>query len=274
MIRKAGKRGDTLIEVMLAVGIFSMVAVAIVSVMSGGTSSSQTALETTLTREEIDNQAEALRFIQRAYLADTKTGKNSPYGGLWKHITSLAVNASGTYTNDSRVEQYSKFRPTDCNSLYDTNGEATSKGFIIDPNGFAGYEESYRNSPDFSKIVYRNSGLTGSALQPASTYPHIVYSKNGFATSAGDTELISDEDTATGTNSKFYRAEGIYIIAIKDPKGTSLANTNTASATDSSAYYDFYIRTCWYGAGDQAPSTISTVVRLYNPDLITDSTNL
>ena len=48
MAKHVGKRGDTLIEVMLAVGIFSMVAVAVVAVMSGGTSSAQTALETTL----------------------------------------------------------------------------------------------------------------------------------------------------------------------------------------------------------------------------------
>ena len=74
MIKRVGKRGDTLIEVMLAVGIFSMVAVAVVAVMSGGTSSAQTALETTLAREEIDAQAEALRFIQASYIADKNSG--------------------------------------------------------------------------------------------------------------------------------------------------------------------------------------------------------
>ena len=61
------KKGDTLIEVLLAVGIFSMIAISVVAVMSGGTSSAQTALETTLTREEIDAQAEALRYIHDSY---------------------------------------------------------------------------------------------------------------------------------------------------------------------------------------------------------------
>ena len=70
MTKCVSKRGDTLIEVMLAVGIFSMVAVAVVAVMSGGTSSAQTALETTLAREEINTQAEALRFIQSSYIAE------------------------------------------------------------------------------------------------------------------------------------------------------------------------------------------------------------
>ena len=64
------KKGDTLIEVLLAVGIFSMIAISVVAVMSGGTSSAQTARETTLAREAIDAQAEALRFIQTAYISD------------------------------------------------------------------------------------------------------------------------------------------------------------------------------------------------------------
>ena len=51
------KKGDTLVEVTLAIGIFSMIAIAVASVMSGGTASAQLALETTLAREEIDTQA-------------------------------------------------------------------------------------------------------------------------------------------------------------------------------------------------------------------------
>jgi type II secretory pathway pseudopilin PulG len=64
------KRGDTLIEVTLAVGIFSMIAVAVVATMSSGTTNAQTALETTLARAEIDAQAEALRFIQTSASAN------------------------------------------------------------------------------------------------------------------------------------------------------------------------------------------------------------
>ena len=46
--------GDTLVEVTLAIGIFSMVAIAVVAVVSGSTSGAQSALETTVTREQID----------------------------------------------------------------------------------------------------------------------------------------------------------------------------------------------------------------------------
>ena len=81
------KKGDTLIEVLLAVGIFSMIAISVVAVMSGGTSSAQTALETTLAREEIDAQAEALRYIHDSYIND-KNSDNSdlPTVALWRKI--------------------------------------------------------------------------------------------------------------------------------------------------------------------------------------------
>ena len=62
-------RGDTLVEVSLAIGIFSMVAIAAVSVINGSTNGAQSSLESTITREEIDGQAEALRFIQSAYVS-------------------------------------------------------------------------------------------------------------------------------------------------------------------------------------------------------------
>ncbi len=66
-------RGDTIIEVLLAITIFSMVAVGVITVMNQGTSSAQRALETTLVRQQIDAQAEALRAVHQALTADSDT---------------------------------------------------------------------------------------------------------------------------------------------------------------------------------------------------------
>lgn len=268
MAFKVGKRGDTLIEVMLAVGIFSMVAVAVISVMSGGTSSSQTALETTLTREEIDNQAEALRFIQRAYIGDVRTGQNSPYGRLWQEVTNKAYNSGNAVAVQDLKAEISNYHPSDCKSLYE-GGEASQHGFIIDPKGFTNYETKFDSNNESQRahaideiIISYDSGK----LQPASTYPHLIY--GGANNTDLDNSLISDENTAIGSNS-LYRSEGIYVIAVKDPNDTDLANSKNNFGD--SAYYDFYIRTCWYGTGDQSPSSISTVIRLYNPDVTNDS---
>lgn len=275
MIIKALKRGDTLIEVMLAVGIFSMVAVAVVSVMSGGTSGSQTALETSLTRQEIDNQAEALRFIQRSYIGDVRTGVTSPYGYLWSQIASKAYTQSNaSLMNDDSILNY---HPNNCKDLYnDTNSELHKYGFIIDPQGFADYEneflianhDSTKEKAAMKKILFSGNDID-SKLQPASTYPHLFYSNLNHASEA-DTEL-NDRGTTAVAGQKLYQAQGIYVVAVKDPNDTSLANKKMN--TDGSGYYDFYIRTCWYGTGDQSPSTISTVIRLYNPDVITDPAN-
>lgn len=66
-------RGDTIIEVMLAFTVFAMLAVGAMSIMNQGVASAQEALETTLVREEIDGQAEALRFLHQAYMDDPTT---------------------------------------------------------------------------------------------------------------------------------------------------------------------------------------------------------
>ena len=92
------KKGDTLVEVTLAIGIFSMIAIAVASVMSGGTASAQLALETTLAKEEIDTQAEAIRFVHANYIAN-KDNPSHPYVKLWKTITNKAINILD-YGND------------------------------------------------------------------------------------------------------------------------------------------------------------------------------
>ena len=55
--------GDTLIEVMLATAVFSAVAVGCLTVMNRGLSIAQQSLESTLVRQQIDAQAEMLRFV-------------------------------------------------------------------------------------------------------------------------------------------------------------------------------------------------------------------
>ena len=126
------KKGDTLIEVALAIGIFSMVAIAVVTVMTGGTSSTQTALETTLAREEIDVQAEALRFIHDSYITDDVA--DNVYTKVWKKITDNAVDIK----NSSNPTKYTQYNPTSCQKDIYENDDITSKAFVINPRAFSG----------------------------------------------------------------------------------------------------------------------------------------
>lgn len=74
------QKGDTLIELVLAFAIFSIAAVSALAVMNRGIALSQHSLETTLARQQMDTQAETIR-----YLRDT----SSP---LWDTIKNRADN--------------------------------------------------------------------------------------------------------------------------------------------------------------------------------------
>lgn len=254
MHRLKKNRGDTLIEVTIAVGIFSMVAIAVVSVISSSTSSAQSALETTVTREEIDAQAEALRFIQSSYLAGGQSNLtgNIKYKSIWEAITARALDA-GSSTLDI-YQKATNYNPSSCDVLYNSENDTSlfaQKAFLIDTKKL-GLDYKSKAATEIeantNEIVV---GATKDKFVEASTYPRLLYS---------DTDSLE-------------RAEGIYVIALKDPCSTNVVGGQNTSACPTgskgvAAYYDFYIRTCWYGPGADRPSTISTVIRLYDPEVI------
>lgn len=97
------QRGDTIIEVLFATTVFSLIAVGVLSIMNQGTAMAQRALEITLVREQIDAQADALRFLNHAYIADY--GRNRSATEKWNavvvsnEVTQAA--AFGSIVNDS-----------------------------------------------------------------------------------------------------------------------------------------------------------------------------
>ena len=262
------KRGDTLIEVALAIGIFSMVAIAVVSVVSGSTSSAQSALELTITREEIDAQAEAIRFIHTSYIAGGRSNAsgNDKYEKLWNNIVSKAIDPSDP--NQQQIaEAVLSYNPSECQSIYndgDNDITLSEQGaFVINTRNLG---QTYNNNftaiektAFFDSIILRPTA-ENNVFQTTTTYPRMVY--GGLESSD---ESIYDRNADNALKS----AEGIFVIAIKDSGNTSVVNTSngTTSAKATSAYYDFYIRTCWFSAGASRPSTVSTVIRLQDPNI-------
>ena len=236
------RKGDTLIEVCIAIGIFSLIAIGVAAVMSSGVAGSQTALETTLSREEIDAQADALRFIHESRMREQNDGYKTEdgsetYTAIWNTITEGAISAK-----ESGIESVTQYNPSTCKSLYsNTNPEdpdqrgiiAKQNGFIIDTRQLStpGQAIHYVNSNDDNKVKF----------DEAQTYPRLLYKDDGSLGSA----------------------EGLYIVAVKD-KGTQMI-VDGKNTTSASAYYDFYIRSCWYGTDADRPTAISTVIRLYDP---------
>ncbi|MBR2998511.1 hypothetical protein IKF34_01930 [Candidatus Saccharibacteria bacterium] len=227
------RKGDTLIEVTLAVGIFSMIAIAVVSVMSAGTSNAQTALETTLAREEIDVQAETLRFIHTAY---TNHGEadNTQFVKIWDEIVENANDPSMSIT---------QYYPDTCSELYTgDNNIAKQNAFVLNPN---------KLDSDDGLVKAKSDASLNPTFRQAQTFPRIIYKE------ADASSLISAE------SGKISRVEGIYIVPVKDKQTTIICNNKNCKSE--SAFYDFYIRTCWYGSNADRPSSISTLIRLYNP---------
>lgn len=248
------KKGDTLIEVTIAIGIFSMIAIAVASVMSSGTSGSQTALETTLAREEIDAQAEALRFVQSAYInarndkSSSATSTGSRYESLWKKIAASAIDLADV---DSAVTQ---FAPSSCEDLYNKDSEGygnifQQKAFILNPKQLSNGDSAFISVTDPS---------VSAKFAPTTTYPHLIFGDSG------DDNDSTDSLVSTTVRDNLYQAAGIYVVAVRDADTTTIINAGDKPV---SAFYDFYIRTCWYGTDATRPSTISTVVRLYDPDI-------
>lgn len=272
-------KGDTLIEVALAIGIFSMVAVSVVAVVSGSTSSAQSALELTVTREEIDAQAEALRFIQSSYLMGGMSNiagfTQEKYSLIWKEITSHAIDIKNQ-DNDPVANAVLNYNPDTCQELYEYKEnnynyikDSNQKAFIINTRNLGATDTTYQNYKDGSgpetfikeQVVLSADRLLADGtpiFQPSLTYPRILFN--------GDNGDALYNDISRDGIANIEKVEGLFIVAVKD-SGSLVVRPNDIS-TDTPAYYDFYIRSCWYNPGADRPSTISTVIRLQDPAVI------
>ena len=280
------KHGDTLIEVTLCIAIFSLVAVLSLNLMNNGVSNAQRTLEITMARNEIDAQAEALRYIHSSYVAERQLSQSqSQFRKLWDAIRDIA-NTSNELENSSFDSVQFDINTLDsCSEAYGIDGGYARVGsavyslnsFVLNtrlllPDSDTSYAgDSYDTvMKDIVVGMIRVEGETEqqpNKLWSPSLYPRIVYESKGSLADS-DSRGISAENANSNIDgslveSKIYdrisRAEGIWIVA---------AGEGTASNITKSSYYDFYIRTCWHSVGERAPSTITTIVRLYNPEVI------
>lgn len=95
---KNRERGDTIIEVLFAVTVFSLVAVGGLSIMNQGITTSQRALEITLARQEIDAQAESLRFLHDAYVSVYKVSSSYVGAAQQWELMIASIIETGTFT--------------------------------------------------------------------------------------------------------------------------------------------------------------------------------
>lgn len=157
-------RGDTLIEVLFAITVFSLIVVTSMSLMNQGVAASQRSLETTLVRQQIDGQAEALRFLHESYVQAYQSGQT------FNLTDAIATPAEEYYKIIQFVDrggntQASPFGSnTTCVVPYSTN-----KDFIINAVS--------------AKII--NVTIKPTIFQKATTYAQLSYSGDVLDTSKG-----------------------------------------------------------------------------------------
>ena len=153
---KSFYRADTLIEVLFAITTMSLVIVLSLSLMNQGTSASIRSIQITLARQEIDSQAETLRYLNSAYVAAYTSGSTIATG------SATAANVYKSIITDieaSGATSVSTFGTIDDDGV--SCATPPSGGFILNTN-----TAKYQAYSD-SKLVL------------AETYPQIVYNSDG-----------------------------------------------------------------------------------------------
>ncbi|MBR3232709.1 hypothetical protein IKF74_00235 [Candidatus Saccharibacteria bacterium] len=275
--RKSQLRGDTLVEIMFAVGVFGLVAIGAIGIMNKGLYDAQKALEITMARQEIDAQAEGLRFLHEAYQAEKNNQdlSQTPYTHIWEWLVRRAYKPS-----DAKLAHLSdSYNGVECSKIYSEHKAIPSpesslygaKPFILnlrrlDETVAASYMQISGSTTSVATTngtgIIINYDTATNMFEQSPTYPRLLYSNIYSSTSEVhdlDTTLTDqDIDELSGRKISTYytsmtKAQGIWIVSI-------------ASSDTNPEFYDFHIRTCWNSPGDNDSTTISTVVRLFNPN--------
>lgn len=233
-------RGDTMVEVLFSIAVFGLVAVISITVMNSGVYTAEATLELSMARNEIDAQSEAVRFIHNSFLSEREfANENQEYRNLWLRLKK--------YTNEADSNAVQPLSVESCSTRYSNQASKSIFGRRtvifntrkIDPKNPAStiYSASENSS------VFRESSL----------YPRLI-----FHSGASDSDATLRE-----TYTALEAAEGIWVIPIK-----SSSTVKAFDNTNQPEFYDFHVYTCWAAPGRSRATTIGTIIRLYNPELV------
>lgn len=98
-VKNRGQAGDTLIEVLLAMTLMSVVAISSITLMNRGTAASQISSETTIARQEIESQVERLRYLSDMAVNEPGSPEGNQWGILKTQFASTGTNVTASPTN-------------------------------------------------------------------------------------------------------------------------------------------------------------------------------
>lgn len=236
------KAGDTLIEVMIAIAIYSVVALFTITTMRLGIQEGETALELAQARTAVNAQANAIRFIHNSFLAEREypVEPEDSYKSLWQTIIASALD-SGTAIDELAA---------------DTCPDNPSHGFIINTRHI-----DHKNP---NSTVIKG---TGKIIAPV-LYPRLIYThtRTDPDIDINSEDIIDPYIGANDTSETLDHAEGIWVVVRKSSSTVNYGAGSTITYS-TNQYYDFHIYTCWLAPGANHPTTTGTIIRLYNPAL-------
>lgn len=221
--------GDTIIEVILAIAIFSLVAVGGLSIMNKGNASAQRSLEITLVRNQIDAQAEILRFWNSSYIAAYVNGASiDSYGAP---LVAPPTPAKPAWNWADLSEQTKSGGP-----LYNSS----ASGFDLIAGAITCPDPT---TAPHNVFIIDTAGMTVREL-----------------VSSGPTQSFFQAETISKvkfTGAIFSGSDGLWVEAVRSVDGVG--------SQSGTGYIDFHIYACWSSIGQEVPMTLGTIVRLYEP---------
>ncbi|MDN5819391.1 MAG: hypothetical protein L0H38_01435, partial [bacterium] len=146
-LKRKFSRGDTIIEVLFAVTVFSMVAVGGLSIMNQGISTAQRSLELALVRQQMDGQAETLRFLHRVYVASygQDGASANPQVQVWNQIKDRLATTPGQFDNADQTCQI-------------PSSTGTQHPFALNTRNASIIDQSPVQAGTYARIVYPDDG--------------------------------------------------------------------------------------------------------------------
>lgn len=263
MLSRKTRRGDTLIEVMVAIAVLALVTIVTVSMMQSGITAAERSLELTTARNELNAQAEALRFVHSSYVAElalppcesSSSERCQAFAGLWDEIVGSTISA--TEFRDRHLE----FPATDCANVYGqysggniiTDGSNSLlsglKAFVINTRKLGASNQSGSQN---SQAIADSFVPVGSTFTAPDLSARILYTDN---THVEDTDENEGKIKSLTEYTRIAAVQGLWVIGVRSDQKTN----------GQSDYFDFHIETCWNSSGSKTPSSLDAVIRLYNP---------
>lgn len=230
-------RGDTIIEVLLAMTIFSAVVSSAMFVMNRSIGSAQRSLEITQVRAQIDTQVELLRHINSVAIVNIDPARTnsstSNIANSWQQIRSASFTSGDTIPAFDRVREIKDCSPEGAIPSSLRNGSRVN-AFFIDPR--TGQVE-----------LVNTTDVRPNIITPT-TFARVVQEASGGA----------------GTSRPVSHMVWIYAIRVGEPVRDLQGG---ASGTQPlSSHYDFHVRACWQSPVGGGLQRMGTVVRLYAPE--------